>query len=340
MGKSNIGEESHELEKIKKLEEATVNTPHDKGYKKSLSKPAEFLHFLRKYIGADWMMKLQEADVSLCDKELLERDYEGKEADLIYRVNMPDGKEIIIFILQELQSYVDYTMIFRILVYVVNTLVKYFLDVDKKERERSGFRLPAMVPIVFYNGAERWTAAMNLRSYQNNGELFGEHILNLEYYLVNLAEIEEEYILSTNTVLDNIMYCDKFRQKLELAGALRRAYTRIQQLGLQEQEEFRNWVKYILLSVCGNKEAVVEEILSWVGNGEDDMAFKYNIIRAFEDEKAEGKAEDVIVLLEDVGIVSEALKKRILEQKDLEILKSWLKLAACSKSVEEFENMI
>ena len=239
MGKLNTGGESHELEKIKKLEETAVNSPHDKGYKKRMSKPAEFLHFLRKYIGADWMMKLQEADVSLCDKEFLERDYEGKEADLIYRVNMPDGKEVIIFILQELQSYVDYTMIFRILVYVVNTLVKYFLDVDQKERERSGFRLPAMVPIVFYNGAERWTAATNLRSYQNNGELFGEHILNLEYYLVNLAEIDEEYILSTNTVLDNIMYCDKFRQKLELAGAVHRAYARIQQLGLQEREEFR-----------------------------------------------------------------------------------------------------
>ena len=49
--------------------------------------------------------------------------------------------------------------------------------------------------------------------------------------------------------------------------------------------------KYILLSVCGNREAVVEEILSWAGDGEDDMAFKYNIIRAFEDERAEGREE-------------------------------------------------
>ena len=39
------------------------------------------------------------------------------------------------------------------------------------------------------------------------------------------------------------------------------------------------------------EEAVVEEILSWAGDGEDDMAFKYNIIRAFEDERAEGKDE-------------------------------------------------
>lgn len=268
-----------------------VTTPHDKGYKKSLSRPTEFLHFLKKYVMADWMMELEESDLVLCDKEMLERDYEGKEADLLYRVNMPDGREAFIFILQELQSYVDYTMIFRILVYVVNTLVKYFLDKDKNVREQAKFRLPAMVPIVFYNGQDRWTAARSLREYQNSGDIFGDHILNLQYYLVDLSEIEEEYILSTNTVLDNIMYCDKYRKRLELAGAIRTAYSRLGKLGLQEREEFRNWVKYILLSVCGNREAVVEEILSWAGNGEDDMAFKYNIIRAFEDEREEGRIE-------------------------------------------------
>ena len=149
------------MEKIKQMEEAekqalaSVRMPHDKGYKKSLSRPGEFLHFLKKYVKADWMMGLEESDLVLCDKEMLERDYEGKEADLLYRVYMPEGREVYIFILQELQSYVDYTMIFRILVYIVNTLVKYFLDTNKNERERAGFRLPAMVPIVFYNGQSK-----------------------------------------------------------------------------------------------------------------------------------------------------------------------------------------
>ena len=125
----------------KKQGNPAVSMPHDKGYKKSLSRPSEFLHFLKKYVKADWMMDLMEADLILCDKEMLERDYEGKEADLLYRVNMPDGREVFIFILQELQSYVDPTMIFRILVYVVNTLVKYFLDKGKNEREHVDFRL-------------------------------------------------------------------------------------------------------------------------------------------------------------------------------------------------------
>lgn len=340
------------MENMTKQEGATVNMPHDKGYKKDLSRPGEFLHFLKKYVGADWMLELEESQLSLCDKEMLERDYEGKEADLIYRVCMHDGKDVFIFILQELQSYVDYTMVFRILVYVVNTLVKYFLDTDRKERERADFRLPAMVPIVFYNGTGQWTASTSLREYQNNGRIFGEHVLNLEYYLVNLSVIGEDYILSTNRVIDNIMYCDKYRRKLELAGAIRTAYGRVRGLSLQEREEFRNWVRYILLAVCGNKEAVVEEILGWAGEGEDDMAFKYNIIRVFEEEKAEGRAEGkaegkaegraeaVVDLLEELGTISEELRGMIFAQKDLNILKDWHKLAAHSGSIGEFEAQI
>ena len=41
-------------------------------------------------------------------------------------------------------------------------------------------------------------------------------------------------------------------------------------LAKQEQAEFDKWVRYILLSVCGDKEAVLDEILMQSGNGEED----------------------------------------------------------------------
>ena len=268
-----------------------VNTPHDKGYKKSLSNPKEFLHFLQKYIGEEWMIALSETQLALCDKEFIEKDYEGKEADLLYKVTRKDGQEVFIFILQELQSYVDQTMIFRLLIYIVNTLLRHFLAADKNVRETVGFRLPAVVPIVFYNGSETWTAVRDLKEYQGGYEFLGEHILNLEYYFVDLSKIKEEYILSTNTVLDNIMYCDKFRRKQELVAAVRKAYGRVRQLGAQEREEFHNWVRYILLSVCDNKEAVVEEIMAQAENGDDNMAFEYTIIREFNKEREKVRRE-------------------------------------------------
>ena len=59
--------------------------------------------------------------------------------------------------------------------------------------------------------------------------------------------------------------------------------------------------------------------------------------RIREKERAEGRAEDIIELLEEVGMIPEELEKRILAQKNLELLRTWLKLASRSRSIEEFE---
>ncbi|MGN0366406.1 MAG: hypothetical protein ACI4E5_10800 [Suilimivivens sp.] len=117
---------------------------------------------------------------------------------------------------------------------------------------------------------------------------------------------------------------------------LKNAYRRVKMLAKQEQAEFDKWVRYILLSVCGDKEAVLDEILVQSGNGEEDMAFKYNIIKMFEDERAEGKAEDILDLLEEHEAVPEDLRKQILEQKDLVILRKWMKLASGVNNIQEF----
>ena len=156
------------------------------------------------------------------------------------------------------------------------------------------------------------------------------------------------------------MYCDKFRKRMELVGAIRTAYGRVRGLGLQEREEFRNWVKYILLSVCENKEAVAEEILSWAGDRESDMAFEYTIIRSLKEEREEMRAEvkeevkaevkreveaatkteDILTLLAEIGTVSDTLKQTICTQKDLAVLTQWVKTAARAETIEEFEGKI
>ena len=51
---------------------------------------------------------------------------------------------------------------------------------------------------------------------------------------------------------------------------------------------------------------------------------------------ANAKAEDIIELLKDVGDVSEGLSRIIYNQKDIEVLKKWLKLAVRTGSIEEF----
>ncbi len=52
--------------------------------------------------------------------------------------------------------------------------------------------------------------------------------------------------------------------------------------------------------------------------------------------KAEGKAEDVLRLLEEKGSVSPGLCRAVYAQKDVEVLEQWLILAARAEKVEDF----
>ncbi len=68
---------------------------------------------------------------------------------------------------------------------------------------------------------------------------------------------------------------------------------------------------------------------------------KTDMCKAWEDQKrmgeVKGKAEDIIDLLEEIGEPSSALEELIMGQTDLEVLRSWLKLASRAESIEAFE---
>lgn len=52
--------------------------------------------------------------------------------------------------------------------------------------------------------------------------------------------------------------------------------------------------------------------------------------------RAEGKAESILELLEDTGPVTADVKEQIMQEKDPERLRIWLKAAARAESVEQF----
>lgn len=71
------------------------------------------------------------------------------------------------------------------------------------------------------------------------------------------------------------------------------------------------------------------------------MTFAMELRERFDDGRIEGriegKAEDIIALLEDIGIPSDSLQNIIMSETDVDLLKKWLKLAAKSQTIEEFE---
>ena len=166
---------SEEKENIQNTTDKTDNR-YDKGYKRIFSIKKNFLDFIKKYISLNWMMELTENDLELINKEFTTDQFDTYESDLIYKVNTKEGT-IYLFFLLELQSYNDFTMPFRLLVYMIAIWVDYFKNCDKNVRKQKDFRLPAIMPIVLHNGEKNWTASRNFKEMIAHANVFGDYVV-------------------------------------------------------------------------------------------------------------------------------------------------------------------
>ena len=325
----------------------TVDNPHDKGYKRIFSIKKNFLDFIKKYIAFDWMMDLTEKDLELIDKEFITDQFDTYESDLVYKVNTKKGS-VYLFFLLELQSYNDFTMPFRLLVYITAILLDYFKNCDKAARRKQAFRLPAVIPIVLHNGERSWTASRHFKEMIDKAELFGDYIIDFEYVLVSIKNLDISKIRQSNTLVDNIFLADKKRTREEWTENLTELLQRIREM---ETEDLNEWITWFSNVIRKLNEEERSTFIEQIRKGDEKFmcsSFERLLIKENEqgrrkgkiEGKIEGKAEAVIEFLEELGEPSDALRKQIMEQKDVKVLSSWLKIAAKSASIEEFEESV
>ncbi len=93
-------------------------------------------------------------------------------------------------------------------------------------------------------------------------------------------------------------------------------------------------------AVMSEETSEIIELLTGMKFG-DEKGGREMVCKAWIDQreygKAEGKAEDVLDLLSDIGAVRESLREKIFAEKDMDRLRRWLRLAARTDSVDAFE---
>ena len=321
----------------------TVDNPHDKGYKRIFSIKKNFLDFIKKYIAFDWMMELTEKDLELIDKEFITDQFDTYESDLVYKVNTKKGS-VYLFFLLELQSYNDFTMPFRLLVYITAIWLDYFKNCDKDARRKISFRLPAVIPIVLHNGERSWTASSRFKEMIDKAELFGNYVVDFEYVLVSIKNLDLSKIRQSNTLVDNIFLADKKRTRKEWTENMSELLQRIREMETEDLNEWITWFSNVIRKLNEDERSTfIEQIRK---GDEKYMCSSFERLLMKENEQGEkrgrreGKIEYIIELLEEIGEPSEALKNHIMEQTDITVLNRWHKIAARSESIEEFEEAV
>ncbi|MGI9862770.1 Rpn family recombination-promoting nuclease/putative transposase [Moorella naiadis] len=219
--------------------------PHDKGYRQLLSDKRVFLELLKTFVRETWVEAIYENDLILVNKSYVLQDFSEKEADVVYRLKTKD-KNVIFYVLLELQSTVDYLIPFRLLLYMVEIWREIYTNTPQPERESKHFRLPPIVPAVLYNGANNWTAALSFQEMLDSYRDFSGHLLDFHYLLFDVNRYSEEELIRAANLITGVFLLDQKMRPEELVGRLQKLAGVLRRLTPDEFRHITSWLKNVV----------------------------------------------------------------------------------------------
>lgn len=165
-------------------------TVHDSGYKRLFSNKTIFRQLIQTFVEEEWVSRL--------DKSFVSEHYKETEADIIYKVPLLDSDTVsYLALLIEFQSSVQRFMILRTLQYKCNFYMDFVLA-NKGERE---LMLPALFPLVLYNGEDKWTAPANIDQLIETEVDLGQYGLHFEHLVIAENAYGKEWLAKIDNII-------------------------------------------------------------------------------------------------------------------------------------------
>ena len=232
-----------------------INNIHDKGYKDLYSSKEVFSNLVKDTLNFPWAKEIKQSDLILVDKSYILPNYHDKESDIVYRAKIGD-EEVIFFVLLEFQSTVDYSMPIRLFFYI-SEILRREINPEEIKSKMKNIKIPAVVPIVLYNGQKPWDAKVSFRNIVNKEELFGNSIIDFTYNIVDVNNYSRDRLLTLKNVTGAIFLLD---QKIN-------------------EEEFLERIKLIALTFDRMSESERNEYITALDYANNRRAYSKNFKR-------------------------------------------------------------
>ena len=207
--------------------------------------------FLRNYTGISIFQNVQEEDLEDITKRyraFLGVEFESDTIKKVY-VHSADGmvkEEIYVISLIEHKSSVDYDVAMQILRYM-SVIWHDYKATREKEREgcsrQKGFRYPLIIPIVYYEGKEKWTADFQFKGRIEFAKEMGKYIPDFTYVVVSLNKYTNEELSQKRDEISLIMLINKIQTEKDL-------------------EEFRKVPEEVVEAIYGNAPKEIKDIFA------------------------------------------------------------------------------
>ncbi len=197
--------------------------PHDKFFKELFGQPDTAADFITNYLPAEVVALLDLTTLTPEKDSFIDEELREHFSDLLYRAQRRAGGELFIYLLFEHKSAPSDWVAFQ--------LLRYQVRFWEQHLAQGAQQLPVILPIVFYHGTTRWTAAPRFQplvALEGADEL-RRYVPEYEYLLCDLSayaveELKGRVILRVGLeILKSIFAAQSSERLAELFGLLIRA---------------------------------------------------------------------------------------------------------------------
>jgi hypothetical protein len=154
----------------------SIREAKDNSFKLILGNHQLFTEFLRDFVPVPLLKEVAPEDIEDITERFLPLFQEHRDSDTVKRINLKNSPPLFVIAIVEHQSTVNYQASFKMLQYITLVLDQYEKELNKAEPGASlkkDFRYPPVLPVIFYDGKEPWTAEKNLKNRVALSEVFG-----------------------------------------------------------------------------------------------------------------------------------------------------------------------
>jgi len=132
--------------------------------------------------------------------------------------------------------------------------------------------LPAIIPIVLYNGKNKWTASASFKEILSGYELFENNILDFNYILFDINRYSDEELYNVSNLVSAVFLLDQEMNEEELIRRLRKLIYILKKISPEQFSVFKQWLKNIVKPRFGKEwQKEVDEVLDKSNQEEVDV---------------------------------------------------------------------
>jgi len=246
---------------------------HDSGNKHLLSNKSVFLQFLRRFFASTlpWVKSISEDQMELLPTEFVKDNFRKISVDLLYRIHTSDGADWY-FVVFEHQSTIDKKIAVRFLDVIIETWRGRLARSTPHELQSPMYTMPMVVPIVLYNGHDRWKQPQQLTLvFFQNGR--GTPLtISLDYLLLDVHRLGKEQLLDTIDMLSGVFLVDQTIDKSppETIEKLRHFFLHWHNYTETEYRLFLDWLANMVSARIGHSEGQIKDIITNTTQGKEE----------------------------------------------------------------------